>query len=270
MSRVLCLSLLFLSLSIIPAAFAAVPDGGFVGWCKKAMPAATARSSLGILQTMSGQKSCEALYSFFRGREKLWLNSRRFHDIGFLRYFTWVKQLDLTDNFIRDPGPVADIPGLTHLWLGENEITDIRALGSMGQLQLLVLEDNRIRDPSPLRGCRKLQALDLGRNQIHGAGFVSSLPELRYLYLNHNQIRDLSPFAEAGTPDSPGAELINWDRALNRVWNPAESFKVFHLEGNPVVRDFWEGGAVQRNLKNCPDNLSDPELRSLCGGFARS
>lgn len=254
---------------------------GFESWCgKRLQEGGDDARSLQILAEKFSTKGCTALGEKLGQSEDLWLNSLGLRSLNFLKFFPGLSRLDLTDNHINDLSSLQDLPSLTHLWLGENEIKDLGPVSSLKNLQLLVLEDNQLRDAEPLSGCHHLIALDLGRNHLNDLDFFSTLPNIRYAFLNHNFVGNLSSIAWAGDSLHKIASAsersgkintrilntiqINWSDYLGQKWNLAENFRVYHLEGNPILREFWESGYVKKKPANCPVSTRFQQIRSVC------
>jgi large repetitive protein len=83
-----------------------------------------------------------------------------------LQHCVNLEWLDLRDNEISDPGPLAGLINLTFLELGNNVISDIGALASLANLEELHLYNNWIVDISVLGELIHLEQLDLRNNRV--------------------------------------------------------------------------------------------------------
>lgn len=72
-----------------------------------------------------------------------------------------LNQLNLADNAITDPTPLASLEGLRELDLSGNQISDIRALGKLRNLRSLSLDANPLSDVRPLYALEGLGSLSL-------------------------------------------------------------------------------------------------------------
>ncbi|MCB9228782.1 MAG: leucine-rich repeat domain-containing protein [Deltaproteobacteria bacterium] len=202
--------------------------------------------------------SCTALKHNIQAHNALWLNSAELTDIRFLRFFPHLERLDLSDNHLEKTETLELLPNLTHLWLGENQITDITAIGKLKHLKLLVLEDNQIYDASILKQCRELVAADLSRNHLRSADFIMTMEKLRYVFLNHNHLTSADRLIRYKLSDSSPIKIstprkndkiqtwpesvavpVDWDLLMLERLNPAASFRIISLDGNPVIRNSW-------------------------------
>ena len=105
-------------------------------------------------------------------------------DIGFLKYCTDLKALDLGHQRITDLSPIADnLPELRILILADNKITDITPLKKLKKLHYLELFINNITDISPLKDNKELVDLNLCYNRINNYDVISSLPKLERLWV---------------------------------------------------------------------------------------
>ena len=257
----------------------------FTNWCEQ-IKSSSEFSGSGLKTLMRHLKvhTCSGVDEQLRQHRHLWLDGAGLRDIDFLRFFSHLEQIDLTDNYLSDISPLSGFTRLTHLWLGENEIVDISPVATLANIKLLVLEDNRIKNPMPISGCKYLQALDLSRNEISSTEFVRPLSDLRYIYLNHNRINSLrhlaclgdlfsESFLEDVRSDAGSRSLlfasveINWNQFSNRQINGAETFRLMTIHGNPLVREYWESGAIKKTPYNCPVNSIHPKVRLTCLGL---
>jgi Leucine-rich repeat (LRR) protein len=121
------------------------------------------------------------------------------------------KELDLSDNEIRDLVVPASAPALLELDLSGNRVQDVAPLAGLSGLHSLDLADNRVADIAPLA-------------QLTGLGSVN---------LDGNRIFDLSPLGSTqvgrGTLSAAGQSAD-----LGRVSAGATVFPVVGLSGRPV------------------------------------
>ena len=83
-----------------------------------------------------------------------------------------------------------------NLPLSENEIKDIGPISSLTNLRYLYLSGNVIEDISPIQNLNGLRVLFLRDNQIKDITPISSLENIGVIYLRNNSIEDISPLVE--------------------------------------------------------------------------
>ena len=120
-------------------------------------------------------------------------------DITPLAQLTQLMQLDLAGNVISDITPLAQLTQLMQLDLRYNQIRDITPLVQLGHLTEFNLSDNQISDITPLAQLAgsSVTKLNLSRNQIRDVAPLAQLAgsSVTELYLSRNQIRDVAPLA---------------------------------------------------------------------------
>ena len=147
-------------------------------------------------------------------------NNRDLSDLGFLRFVTSVKFLDLSYNTINSFEPVKLLKGLNTLILNHCygiedfsmldsftqlkdldvsaiKIEELHPISNLSQLEKLYLNSNNIKDLTPLKGCSKLNTLFLAMNGLKEISPLSELKNLKRLSLGYNlNIRDYSPLSK--------------------------------------------------------------------------
>lgn len=98
--------------------------------------------------------------------EKLYLNQTSIKgSLATLKQFTQLKELEISDNGIRDLSPLAANTSLTRLYAGQNEISDISPLAALADnLVTLKLWYNKISDVTPLLKIKALRTLYIKEN----------------------------------------------------------------------------------------------------------
>ncbi|MDM8083722.1 leucine-rich repeat domain-containing protein [Cellulomonas cellasea] len=151
-----------------------------------------------------------------------------------------LQDVGLSDNQIRDLGPLASAPGIRHLGLARNEvvdlaplaaltrlvtldvsgnaIVDVSPLAGLSELNRLTVSANRVADPAPLGGLPALVMLDIADNRIDDAARFTGFSALDELWLGGNPVPDLTPLTElpallgvdleGAHPSPAGVELL--------------------------------------------------------------
>lgn len=117
-------------------------------------------------------------------------------DLTGLGEFTWLIDLDLSNNQITDVKELGKLSHLETLHLEKNRISDVSDLADLTSLKLLDLEDNYISEIDDLRDLKGLTVLDVRNNSISDIEAVRELKRLENLYIRANKIRDISPVSE--------------------------------------------------------------------------
>ena len=110
-----------------------------------------------------------------------------------LEHFPSLTSLAITDGFVHDLAPLANLTGLEALLLRKNRIDDLTPLKDLTALKRLDLAGNMIPDLSALRGLTALERLYLNQNPIADLNLLSNLTALRTLELVGTQVTDLTP-----------------------------------------------------------------------------
>ncbi|MGW7158655.1 stalk domain-containing protein [Paenibacillus taichungensis] len=96
-----------------------------------------------------------------------------------LEYASNITELDLSQNEIKDIGPLRELTKLTKLNLSENQIKDLNPLKKMTKLSELDLKSNLVYDLAPLKSLEFLNVLYLDNNRVW------NLEPIRNLTFNH-------------------------------------------------------------------------------------
>ena len=117
----------------------------------------------------------------------------RLKDIGLLQHFTRLEVLELRDNHIEDPTPLAGLVQLRNLDISQNPLKHGRLdwVEDLHQLEELNLRECGIRDLEPLRDKTELIYLNLHSNEkIMTLEPISGLNNLQTLILRHVPVED--------------------------------------------------------------------------------
>lgn len=101
------------------------------------------------------------------------LYSNKIKDISQLGNLKKLKSLTLANNLISDISPLSNLTNLENLNIFINEITDISCVANMPKLKTFIMEGNQIFDLSPLKSATNLTNLNLG-NQSYDGGVVKA------------------------------------------------------------------------------------------------
>jgi len=137
-----------------------------------------------------GKEACEKIENRYiknYGRsgflEILHLGNKNITDITLLKYFTGIKELDLSDNKIKDITPIANLTQLKSLEISNNPITDINALEKLIELESLGLYKINVKNKYVLASLKALKFLSIS-DQTDIFETIGSLNNLETLYIN--------------------------------------------------------------------------------------
>lgn len=138
-------------------------------------------------------------------------------DLEFLRGYSDLMDLSVTENNISDLSPLADKDKLQSIYFDYNNVSDITPLENKSRLAIVEFGYNHVKDISPLKDCplvsliaahngvedisilkgiTKIRALDLSGNNITDVSDLAYFEHLNNLYLENNNISDISPLIE--------------------------------------------------------------------------
>lgn len=126
------------------------------------------------------------------------LSDNLIKETGPLSLLTNLTSLDVSGNLIEDGGGIANLTGLTTLNIADNKIVDSGAFEKLTNLTSLDVSGNQIKDAGGIAPLTKLETLNLSGNQIEDTGALETLANLKTLDLSGNQIADLGGLEKAG------------------------------------------------------------------------
>ncbi len=115
--------------------------------------------------------------------------------LGSVRFYTDVKELDLSDKGLLDISALGECSELTTLVLSGNSISDLMPLMKLPKLVKLDISGNLVSDLRPLIGLPLLTELVASDNQIQDTSAVGAIKQLRALDLSRNQLLNYSGFS---------------------------------------------------------------------------
>ncbi|MDR2751090.1 MAG: serine/threonine protein kinase [Clostridiales bacterium] len=114
-------------------------------------------------------------------------------DISDIKFLTNLREIDLSDNSIKDLKPFSELNNLSNLDLTNNEISDIAPISNLTNLTSLILSRNNIADISPLANLNNLTDLYIGNNPVADISPIFKLNKLTSL--NLDRIQNLTDFS---------------------------------------------------------------------------
>jgi hypothetical protein len=131
-------------------------------------------------------------------------DGNKFKDISALRYFTGLKELNLSFNEFSDLSSLSGLANLETLAFNGTWVEDITPLKDLTNLKCLVFcwmrgdsgTPKGIESLSALSGLKNLEMLDTKNAGIRDISALADLPKLWEVQLNDNLIEDVSPLAE--------------------------------------------------------------------------
>lgn len=133
------------------------------------------------------------------------LSDNQVRDLGPLASAPRIRHLGLARNEVVDLAPLAALTRLVTLDVSENAIADVSPLAGLSELNRLTVSANRVVDPAPLGGLPALVMLDIADNRIDDAVRFTGFSALDELWLGGNPVPDITPLAEL--PSLLGVDL---------------------------------------------------------------
>jgi Leucine-rich repeat (LRR) protein len=149
------------------------------------------------------------------------LKSNQIMQIGDgLRGLAFLRQLDISNNYIEKIDGLSSCVRLTHLDLSSNKLSAIKNLGRLKSLKILKLNGNKL---VRLRGLDKLKSLTdlhMDRNELIDISHLALVPTIKSLHLRENSLGDM---------DKCGLVFVS-----------LTNLSQLYVEGNPIcnTRDF--------------------------------
>ncbi len=155
-------------------------------------------------------------------------------DISFIKHFTNITELNLSNNDIVDISPLKNLKKLTALNIEENQILSISALGDLTNLKDLRMGGNSVTKLAPLKSLvnlTRLEIKDCGR--ITDISVTGNLTKLKRLVITGGDISDISVVKKL-------KKLQHLNLSSNRISDISSLSKLTNLEylnlgGNVIV-----------------------------------
>lgn len=132
------------------------------------------------------------MFSFDKSLELLISDNTYFKDISFLKEYTQLRDLRLSNNEIADITPLTKMVNLIQLSLDSNNLTDISPLKMLPKLRYLLLSLNKLTDITDLENLTELVSLTINGNEITSLQPLSELTNLFQINISNNPIQDFS------------------------------------------------------------------------------
>jgi len=157
-------------------------------------------SSLNDLKTLSitnntvTTSDMEAIGALTR-LESLTLNGCGISSVSELERLTGLRYLDLSNNTIRNVGPLAGLTKLETLYLPHNAMTELDVLSGLSSLKQLDVSYNSLSTLNPICSISGLTWLDGSNNALTELNHFQTLTALQHLNVSYNSIADVSSIA---------------------------------------------------------------------------
>lgn len=151
----------------------------------------------GDLATINGESvargTIESLTDIplFKNLSKLQLSYQRISDLIPLKGMQ-LTYLNIEENYISDPSPLADMQTLKNLVANNNPIRDISSLSALGRLSIISLKQTNVTDISPLAKIQSLECVDLFDTPCLDFSPMLELPRLDYINLSDSSEGDVA------------------------------------------------------------------------------
>jgi hypothetical protein len=108
------------------------------------------------------------------------------NNIEALKYFSSLKELDLSNNKVADLTSISELTSLENLNLYNNGVIDLSPLEKLTNLKELNLWHNQITDVGQLSKLTKMENLNMGANWINDISPIKGITTITSLWLNAN------------------------------------------------------------------------------------
>lgn len=147
--------------------------------------------------------------------KNLELSNNYLKDVSALNSIKSLETLDLNTNNIEDINSIKDIKRLGYLDLSKNKIVDLTGINRLTQLTTLKLNGNRIKDVTNLSNLTSLTTVDLSYNKIED---ISTIETLSSMYnLDDIKLNDQSITIELTEEQTIGEEEIQLPELLSKA-----------------------------------------------------
>ena len=182
------------------------------------------------------------------GREEIMLGS--------VRFYTDVKELDLSNRGIRDISALGECGELTTLVLQGNSISDLMPLMKLPKLVKLNISENLVSDLRPLIGLPLLSELNASDNQIQDTSAIGAMKQLRTLDLSRNQIRNYSGLGRLNSLETLSLRGTGLSDADLTEFNDLTTLRLLDIQDNTGLSDL-SIGVLREKLTGCSILCSD-------------
>ncbi len=132
----------------------------------------------------------EELHQIIRTK-KLSLSDRNIDDIAWIRFFTNLEELDLSNNPFQNIDPLIQLKSLTNINLSYTEVQNFSVLGSLDALKEIKLANTSIANLVPFRNLAQLELLDVNYTSVtkeECVRFENQYPQVLLLYKSANLV----------------------------------------------------------------------------------
>ena len=162
-----------------------------------------------------------------------------------------LKELDLSNNTIRNLAVLKTIPDLKTLKLQHNAVNSLEALETLDHLEILDVSYNSISTLTPLDSCSRLVELTADHNSLNNLDGLKNLSQLQLLSVDYNAISDISTL-------TANTELKNVSIASNSITD----ISALKNLGKLVILDF-----SGNHVDTLPDWSKDCPLQTIDGSY---
>lgn len=155
-------------------------------------------------------------------------------DVGFLKDFIDLEELDISSNQIKDIIDLSHMTNLRRLSVSYNKIKEISGLSRCKNLEELNLQKNLITHLKDLKNLKGLKMLDASYNKLISTEGLEDMIEMKELYLSNNLISNidsLSKLKKIKFISLANNMVIDIEPLLS-----IDNFKYFNLEFNSIQR----------------------------------
>lgn len=127
--------------------------------------------------------------------EEVTIKHKQLGDVGFLKDFDRINDLNLEGSKFSGLGPIPSLTGLKELDLRNAGITSLKPLATLTRLRKLSCSENELESLDGVQSMTRLTYLHAPESGIRDLTPLAGLPELEELTVYNNEIDDVSPLA---------------------------------------------------------------------------
>lgn len=165
------------------------PTQHFSDWCSDPNASQETRVTVSRLLEEAGTQDCTQAQQILMGYAHLDLSEQGIRDLGPVAALPYLEQVNLRSNPIQDFKPLAKMKRLTQLDLSKTEMTD-KAMAdiepALSGLVELDLSGNQVTDVRVLHSARRLQTLDIRGNKVPRIRVLALANALRLREFRHD------------------------------------------------------------------------------------
>ncbi|GJD11255.1 Centrosomal protein of 97 kDa [Galdieria sulphuraria] len=201
----------------------------------------------GGVEQLSGKKLTSVeIATLCPSKTKLIAKGLHISRIDNLKFFSSLRGVDVSNNFLQDLSFLKDNVDVVWLNLSHNQLTQLNNLEKLKNLEVLNVSHNQLRNLTGIEQCQELRALVANDNKIAVLDSFIKLVNLNSLILSRNCLQDVSPVRSVVTLK----KLSCSHNQLRRIPDLSRLLQLTELRlNNNLIDSLSSTLASNRNLK---------------------